>query len=53
MHILVIPSWYPTAENPVNGSFFAEQAKALADYGHTVTVTPLHADAEKGFWIEE
>ena len=53
MHVLVIPSWYPTADNPIHGSFFAEQARALARYGHTVTVTPLHADADKGYWIEE
>lgn len=53
MHILVLPSWYPTEENPISGSFFAEQAQALADYGHTVTAVPLHADAEKGFRIEK
>ena len=53
MHILILPSWYPTKENPVRGSFFAEQAEALARYGHTVTVVPLHDDAQKGAWIEE
>lgn len=29
MHVLVIPSWYATAANPVRGSFFKEQALAL------------------------
>lgn len=53
MHVLILPSWYPTKDNPIHGSFFAEQAAALARYGHTVTVVPLHADAEKGAWIEE
>ena len=53
MHILVIPPWYPTEENPVKGSFFAEQARALADYGHTVTVVPMYPDAERGARNEE
>lgn len=53
MHILILPSWYPTEGNPISGSFFAEQARALADYGHTVSVVPLRADAERGAWIEE
>ena len=38
MHILLIPSWYATAENPVLGSFFREQAHALARSGHRVGV---------------
>ena len=38
MHILLIPSWYATAENPVHGSFFREQAHALARSGHRVGV---------------
>ena len=38
MHILVIPSWYATAKNPVKGSFFLEQALALQNAGHQVTV---------------
>jgi hypothetical protein len=29
-NILMIPSWYPTKTNPINGSFFREQALALA-----------------------
>lgn len=29
MNILVIPSWYPTPERPLHGSFFREQAKFL------------------------
>ncbi len=36
MHILVIPSWYSTPENPVAGCFFKEQALALARAGHKV-----------------
>ena len=26
MRVLVVPSWYPTAQEPLNGSFFREQA---------------------------
>ena len=29
--ILMIPSWYPTKENPFAGSFFREQAIALQE----------------------
>lgn len=31
MHILIIPSWYPTKQNNINGIFFKEQAKAIAE----------------------
>ncbi len=30
MRILIIPSWYPTPSNPVNGIFVREQAEALS-----------------------
>ncbi|MCT1557486.1 glycosyltransferase [Helcobacillus massiliensis] len=38
MKILVVPSWYPTAEQPFNGSFFREQAQMLSRSGNSVTV---------------
>jgi glycosyltransferase involved in cell wall biosynthesis len=38
MNILVLPSWYPTATNPLNGVFFREQALALQKAGHRVSV---------------
>lgn len=38
MHVLVVPSWYPTESDPVMGIFFKEQAEALQKYGHQVTV---------------
>ena len=53
MHILVLPSWYPTKEDPVKGSFFAEQAAALARYGHTVTVMAVYNDGESGVRTEK
>ncbi len=28
--VLIIPSWYPTAQNPLAGSFFQEQAQLLS-----------------------
>ncbi len=52
MHILILPSWYPTADNPVNGSFFAEQAEALAAVGHKVSVISLLQDGTKGVRME-
>jgi glycosyltransferase involved in cell wall biosynthesis len=30
MNILIVPSWYPTPEKPVNGVFIREQADALS-----------------------
>ncbi len=38
MHVLIVPSWYPTRDNQIRGSFFREQALALHDYGHKVGV---------------
>lgn len=38
MHILFIPSWYPTYKNPISGTFFREQAHALKRAGHQVGV---------------
>ncbi|MBQ0005289.1 MAG: glycosyltransferase [Clostridiales bacterium] len=38
MRILILPSWYPTPENPGSGVFFRDQAEALAEAGHDVTV---------------
>ena len=47
MHILLLPSWYPTEENPVKGSFFLEQAEALAAIGHTVSVIAMFRRGKK------
>lgn len=38
MHILIIPSWYPTFKGDISGSFFREQALALKKYNHNVGV---------------
>lgn len=38
MHILIIPSWYPSHENPIRGSFFREQTLALSESGKQVGV---------------
>jgi teichuronic acid biosynthesis glycosyltransferase TuaC len=38
VHVLLIPSWYATRDNPVWGSFFREQAHSLARAGHRVGV---------------
>jgi L-malate glycosyltransferase len=38
MKVLIIPSWYPTKENPILGVFFKEQAKALRKFGCEVSV---------------
>lgn len=33
MKVLMIPSWYPTKEAPLLGTFYQEQAEALAAAG--------------------
>jgi len=38
MHVLIIPSWYPSDTNDINGSFFREQALALKKQGCSVGV---------------
>lgn len=38
MNILFLPSWYESEEEPISGSFFTEQAEALEELGHSVTI---------------
>jgi glycosyltransferase involved in cell wall biosynthesis len=38
MHILIIPSWYKSNTEPVLGTFFEEQARALMQAGHQVGI---------------
>ncbi|MFC1484454.1 glycosyltransferase [Candidatus Neomarinimicrobiota bacterium] len=38
MKLYIVPSWYPSRLNPINGTFFAEWAQMLADSGIDVTV---------------
>ena len=38
MHILIIPSWYPSNANDISGCFFREQAIALKESGCRVGV---------------
>jgi glycosyltransferase involved in cell wall biosynthesis len=43
MHVLLLPSWYPTTESPIGGVYFQEQARMLRDAGMTVGVVyPEH-----------
>lgn len=38
MNIVIVPSWFPSPNNPINGSFFLEQAESIAKTGHHVFV---------------
>lgn len=38
MNVLMIPSWYPTEEMPMLGTFYKEQAQAMAAHGANVAV---------------
>lgn len=44
MHVVWTPSWYPSPELPLNGSFFREQAGLLRDVGTHVGVIALDAE---------
>jgi len=54
MNIYIIPAWYPQNDEDITACFFREQAHALADCGHQVTVihiTPLSCTyALRGRW---
>ena len=52
MHVLVLPSWYPSEDDPVNGCFFREQSEALAKSGLRVSVLPYYSDLLRGVRIE-
>lgn len=50
-HVLIIPSWYPTRYNPVGGSFFREQAQALAEHlGKVGILAPLPIPLKDVLW---
>lgn len=38
IHVLVMPSWYPTEEQPINGIFFKEQSQNLHKLGVKVGI---------------
>ena len=38
MHILIFPSWYPSNPEDISGIFFKEQAIALSNAGHFISV---------------
>lgn len=47
MHVLWTPSWFPTQDDPFNGSFFKDQVEILRNAGHEVGVCYL---TPKSFW---
>lgn len=53
MHILILPSWYRTPDKPLIGSFFREQAIALAKSGLKISLMFLYTDSTTGTWYEE
>ncbi len=53
MHVLILPSWYPTETDPVGGSFFREQGQALARFGHRVSVFARHQADIRGHDVKK
>lgn len=52
MRVLVLPSYYGRRGDTLRGSFFREQAIALARNGNAVTVVHVFFDSEGGVWTE-
>ncbi|WP_340676897.1 glycosyltransferase [Paraglaciecola sp.] len=50
MHVLVLPSWFEEIKNPTSGSFFKDQATALAIRGHQVGIIFPSAISLRSFW---
>lgn len=46
MKVLMIPSWYPTAEAPLLGTFYKEQAGALAARGVDMAVLYVNVSGD-------
>jgi glycosyltransferase involved in cell wall biosynthesis len=44
VHVLLIPTWYPSPEDPIAGIFIRDQVCAVARY-HDVTVVAPHSSA--------
>ena len=42
IRVLMLPSWYPTPEAPLLGTFYREQAQAMAARGAQVTVAYVY-----------
>ena len=42
MNVLILPSWYPTPENPTSGIFFKEQDQALFKNGINIYILVQH-----------
>lgn len=49
MHILVLPSWYRDPERFSSGSFFHQQAIALAEIGHRVAIVYVESRSLRYF----
>ena len=52
LHILFIPSWYPSENEPLLGTFFREQAEMFEEVGHKVGVIyPKFHDLPSKSWL--
>lgn len=45
INILILPSWYPDKNNPINGVFFKEQVEGLNKLGINVTVLSINIES--------
>lgn len=50
MKVLVVPSWYPTEENPLKGIFFKEQAEAMHKQGIDVRIAYVNFKSLKSIF---
>lgn len=53
MKVLLLPSWYPSENKPLNGIFFKEQAEALRAKGVNVIVLSINIKDIRGIFKEK
>lgn len=51
MHVLVLPSYFPSPSRPLSGTFFLDNARAIARAGARVTVATLEARSLREFGL--
>jgi L-malate glycosyltransferase len=48
MHVLILPAWYPSPEDPVSGSFVRDQARAVARHHDVTVLAPFSPSGSDG-----
>ncbi len=52
MNVVIIPSWFASKKNPLSGSFFKEQAIAIAKNNHNVYLLDCSYQGREGYFLK-